>query len=86
MENIRKNGDIYDVDRQAECQKGNYLVWNDQAGYRYAVHNVVDETEPLFYDEEEARRWLYDRLTETGYEVEYLPSYDELSWWKEIRF
>lgn len=79
---LRKNWDIYDVDRQAEFQKGNYLVGNDQEWYRYAVHNVVDETETLYYDEDSAWRWLYDRLIETWYDVDYLPSYDELKRWK----
>lgn len=80
MKKLRKNWDIYDVDRQAECHKGNYLVGNDQEWYRYAVHNIVDETETLYYDEDSAWRWLYDRLIETWYDVDYLPSLEELEW------
>lgn len=78
--------DAYDVDRQVECQKWNYLVGNDQEGYRFAVHNVVDETEKLYYSEEDAWQGLYEHLLMLGEEIEYLPSYAELSWWKEIRF
>lgn len=78
--------DIYDIDWQAECRKGNYLVGNDQEWYRYAVHNIVDETDPLYRTEEEAWMWLYDRLCNLELEVELLPSYEELSWWKKIRF
>ena len=80
MKKLRKNWDIYDVDWQAECQKGNYIVGNDAEGYRYAVHNVVDETETLYYNEDSAWRWLYDRLIETWYDVDYLPTLEELEW------
>lgn len=80
MKKLRKNWDIYDVDWQAECQKWNYIVGNDAEWYRYAVHNVVDETETLYYNEDSAWRWLYDRLIETWYDVDYLPSYQELEW------
>jgi hypothetical protein len=80
MKRLRKNWDIYDVDWQAEYQKWNYILGNDAEGYRYAVHNVVDETETLYYDEDSAWRWLYDRLIETLYDVDYLPTLEELEW------
>jgi hypothetical protein len=76
--------DAYDVDRQEECQKGNYLVGNDQEWYRYAVHNIVDETDPLYRTEEEAWMWLYDRLCVLGLDVDVLPSYETISWWKKL--
>ena len=72
--------DIRDVDRQREAQKGNYLTWNDQEWYRYAIHNIVDETEPLYYDEWEAWQWLYDHLLSIDAEIDYLPTYEELRW------
>lgn len=84
MKKLRKNWDVYDVDWQAEALKGNYLVGNDAEWYRYAVHRVVDESEPLYHDEEEAWRGLYDRLIGTGYEVSYLPTFKELSWRSSI--
>lgn len=80
MKKIRKNADVYDIDWQAECQKGNYLIGNDSEWYRYAIHNVVDERELLYHDEESAWRWLCERLIETWYDVELLPSYKELRW------
>lgn len=72
--------DAYDVDWQKECQKGNYLTGNDTEGYRYAVHSIVDETEPLYHDEESAWQGLYDHLTMLGEQVDLLPSYEELKW------
>lgn len=72
--------DIRDVDWQTECQKGNYLVGNDQEGYRYAVHYIVDETEPLYHDEWEAWQWLYDHLVNINADISFLPSYNELRW------
>ena len=72
--------DAYDVDWQAECQKGNYLTGNDAEWYRYAVHNIVDETEPLYHDEELAWKGLYEHLLMLGEEIEILPTYEELSW------
>lgn len=78
--------DIYDIDWQAECHKGNYLVGNDQEWYRYAINNVIDETDELYRTEEEAWMWLYEHLCSLDREVEVLPSYEEISWGKEIRF
>lgn len=72
--------DVYDVDWQEECYKGNYLVGNDQEWYRYAINHIVDETEPLYHSEEEARMWLYERLIMIGSTISYLPSYDVLRW------
>lgn len=74
--------DAYDVDRQAECQKGNYLIGNDQEGYRFAVHNIVDETEKLYHSEEDAWQGLYEHLLMLGEEIEFLPTYEELAKWK----
>ncbi|MBO7716653.1 MAG: hypothetical protein J6S85_24010 [Methanobrevibacter sp.] len=51
LDSCEVNIDIRDIDRQAECHKGNYLVGNDQEGYRFAVHNVVDETDKLYCNE-----------------------------------
>ena len=72
--------DVRDIDRQAECQKWNYLVGNDQEWYRFAVHNIVDETEPMYRDEESAWQWLYDHLTMLGEQVDLLPSYEDIRW------
>ena len=72
--------DVRDIDRQAEFQKWNYLVGNDEEGYRYAVHNIVDETEPLYHTEEQAWVWLYEYLQAIGEEVDLLPSYEEIRW------
>lgn len=72
--------DIYDVDRQREAQKWNYLVGNDQEWYRFAVHNIVDETEPLYHDEWEAWTALYEHLMSIDAVIDYLPSYEELRW------
>ena len=72
--------DVRDIDRQAECQKWNYLVGNDEEGYRYAVHNIMDETEPLYHTEEQAWVWLYEYLQAIGEEVDLLPSYEEIRW------
>lgn len=72
--------DIRDVDRQREYQKGNYIEWNDKEWYRYAVHNIIDESDPLYYDEWEARQWLYDHLLSIDAEIDYLPTYEELRW------
>lgn len=82
MAKITNEYDVRDVDRQAECQKWNYLVGNDSEWYRYAVHNVVDESDPLYRDEWEAWQWLYDYLQIIGAEISFLPSYEELSWGK----
>lgn len=75
-----KEFDVYDVDRQAECHKWNYLVGNDEIWYRFAVNNVVDETEPLYKNEEDARRGLYEHLLAVNAEISLLPTYDELKW------
>jgi hypothetical protein len=72
--------DVYDVDWQEECHKGNYLVGNDSEWYRFAVHNIVDETEKLYHDEWEARLWLYEHLIMIWATISYLPSYEHLSW------
>ncbi len=72
--------DVYDVDRQEEYNKGNYLVGNDSEWYRFAVHNIVDETDKLYYDEWEARMWLYEHLIMIWATISYLPSYDVLRW------
>lgn len=72
--------DVYDVDRQEECHKGNYLVGNDQEWYRYAFHNIVDETEPLYHSEEEARIWLYEHMLMVWATISYLPAYDYIKW------
>ena len=72
--------DIYDVDRQREAQKGNYLVGNDQEGYRYAINNIVDETEPLYEEEWEARTALYEHLLMIEAQIDFLPTYEELRW------
>lgn len=80
MEKTNQEFDVRDVDWQAECQKGNYLVWNDNEWYRYAVHNIVDESDPLYYNEWEARTALYEHLESCGYQIDYLPTYDELRW------
>lgn len=72
--------DIYDVDRQREAQKWNYLVGNDQEWYRYAYHSIVDETEPLYHDEWEAWTALYEHLLSIDAQIDYLPSYEELRW------
>lgn len=85
LERWMDNVDIRDIDRQAECQKGNYLVGNDQEWYRFAVHNIVDETDKLYHDEWDAREWLYEHLVAIWAEVELLPSYDELAKWKQIQ-
>ena len=72
--------DIYDVDRQREAMKGNDLVGNDQEGYRYAVHNIVEEDWPLYHDEVEARSALYEHLLEIEAKLDYLPTYEEMRW------
>lgn len=86
LDSCEVNIDVRDIDRQAEAWKGNYLVGNDQEGYRFAVHNIVDESDKLYRDEWDALEWLYERLCNLEQEVELLPSYWELSWGKEIRF
>lgn len=80
---MKKNDtfDVRDVDRQAEERKGNYLVYEDD-GYRYAVHNICDESDWLYKDEWEARMALYDHLEAIWAKIDYLPSYDELKWKK----
>lgn len=80
LDSCEVNIDIRDIDRQAECHKGNYLVGNDQEWYRFAVHNVVDETDKLYRNEWDAREWLYERLCNLELEVELLPSYWEEEW------
>jgi hypothetical protein len=75
--------DAYDVDWQREAQKWNYIVGNDSEWYRYAIHNIVDETEPLYHDEEEAWRGLYEHLLSIDAPLDYLPTYEELSWRKQ---
>lgn len=72
--------DIYDVDRQAECQKGNYLVGNDQEGYRFAVHNIVDESYPLYQNESDAMFGLYEYLLTINAELSLLPTYQQSTW------
>lgn len=72
--------DIRDVDWSREATKWNYLVWNDAEWYRYAIHNIVDETEPLYRDEWEAWQWLYEHLLAIEEPLDYLPSYEELRW------
>ncbi len=72
--------DIRDIDWQAECHKWNYLVGNDEEWYRYAVHNIVDETEPLYHTEEQAWEGLYEYLQAIWEEVNLLPTFDELRW------
>lgn len=73
--------DIRDIDWQTEAQKWNYLVGNDEEWYRYAVHNIVDETEPLYHTEEQARQGLYEYLQAIWEEVNLLPTYTELARW-----
>lgn len=73
--------DVYDVDRQREAQKWNYITWNDAEWYRYAIHNIVDESDPLYYDEWEARTALYEHLLSVDADIDYLPSYEELRKW-----
>ena len=73
--------DVRDIDRQAEYQKWNYLVGNDQEWYRYAVHNIVDETDPLYHDEWDAWLWLFEHLQAIWEEVHLLPTYEELARW-----
>lgn len=80
MAKITNDYDVRDVDRQSECQKWNYLVGNDEEWYRYAVHNIVDESDPLYHNEWEAWQWLYEYLQIIGATIDYLPSYEELSW------
>ena len=80
LDQCEVNIDIRDIDRQAECHKGNYLVGNDQEWYRFAVHNVVDETDKLYPNEWDAREWLYERLCNLELEVELLPSYWQEEW------
>ena len=72
--------DVYDVDRQREAQKWNYIVGNDSEWYRYAIHNIVDESDSLYYDEWEARTALYEHLLSVDADIDYLPSYEELRW------
>ena len=73
--------DVYDVDRQREAQKWNYIVGNDSEWYRYAIHNIVDESDSLYYDEWEARTALYEHLLSVDADIDYLPSYEELRKW-----
>ena len=77
LDSCEVNIDIRDIDRQAEAWKGNYLVGNDQEWYRFAVHNVVDETDKLYRNEWDAWEWLYERLCNLELEVELLPNYWE---------
>lgn len=72
--------DVWDIDWQAEAWKWNYLVGNDAEGYRYAVHNVVEEIWPAYRSEWDARMGLYEHLISLGEEVDLLPSYEELRW------
>lgn len=72
--------DVRDIDRQAECQKGNYLVGNDQEGYRFAIHNVVEEIWPTYPTEWDWWMALYEHLISLGEEVDLLPSYKEIKW------
>lgn len=81
-QNFEHFNDIRDVDRQREAQKWNYLVGNDAEWYRYAYHNIVDETEPLCKDEWEAWTALYEHLLAVDADIDYLPTYEELSWRK----
>jgi len=73
--------DIRDVDWQREAQKWNYIVGNDSEWYRYAIHNIVDETEPLYHDEWEAWNGLYEHLLSVDAQIDYLPTYEELRKW-----
>lgn len=75
-----KEFDVYDVDRQAECQKWNYLVGNDDEWYRFAVNYIVDETEPLYDNEEDARMGLYEHLLAIDAKISLLPTYEQLRW------
>ncbi len=74
--------DIRDVDWQAEARKWNYLVGSDQEGYRFAIHNIVEEIWPTYKNEWDAWTALYEELISLEEEVELLPSYEELAKWK----
>lgn len=72
--------DIRDIDWQSECHKWNYIVWNDAEWYRFAVHNIVDEADPLYRDEESAWMGLYEHLLSVGEEVNLLPTFNDIKW------
>lgn len=71
--------DVRDVDRQAEERKWNYIVPEDW-WYRYAIHNIIDESDWLFKDEWDAWMELYDHLICIGAEIKYLPRIEWIKW------
>lgn len=72
--------DIRDVDWSAEEQKGNYIVPEESGGYRYAVHNVVDESDWLFMDEWQARMELFEHLLAIWENIKFLPHIEWMKW------
>ena len=72
--------DVRDVDWSAEEQKGNYIVPEESGGYRYAVHNVVDESDWLFMDEWQAWMELFEHLLAIWENIKFLPRIEWMKW------
>lgn len=72
--NEEKELDIYDVDWDAEREKWNYVTYEEEEEwYRYAIHNIVDLSEPFYLNEWDAYWWLFEHLTSCEYPIAYLP-------------
>lgn len=73
--------DVRDVDWSKEEKKWNYIFRDDKdEGYRYATHNIIDTTEPLYHDEWEAYMGLYEYMVACGYKIDFLPTIAEIKW------